>query len=127
MATRTPAPATTNAATVEMLNVDTAAAARAAGIEQRFGITQACVDSSGLLAHGPRETQQFVGSLAFDAQAHQKRGNLRRGGLAAQNDEHGVARFGGRQIFAGGDFVQEGQKHGKALDSRYHEHKELIR
>ena len=100
------------------------AAASAASIEQRFGITQACVDSSGLLTHGPRETEQFVRGLAFHVQAHQKRGNLRRGGRTAQNDEHGVASFDGRQIFAGGDFVQEGQKHGKALDSSYHEHKD---
>ncbi len=46
-----------------------AVAARAAGIEQRFGI-QANVDSRGLFAHGSRESEQFFGSLALAAQAH---------------------------------------------------------
>ena len=87
------------------------AAARAAGIEQRLRV-YARVDSNGLLAHGPRETQQFLGSLALHAQAHQERRYLRRGGRAAQNGEHGFVSFGGRQILAGGDLVQERQQHG---------------
>ena len=111
LATRAPAPATTNAAMVEMLNVEPRAAARSAGIEQRLGV-HARVDSNGLFAHGSREAQQFGGGLALHSQAHQERGYLRRSGRAVQNGEHGVVGFGGRQIFARGNFVKKRQKHG---------------
>ena len=50
LATRTPAPATTNAATVEILKVPRAIAARAAGVEKRLA-GQAEIDAYGRLAH----------------------------------------------------------------------------
>ena len=89
-----------------------AVAARAGGIEQRMG-TDTNVYGRGFFAHGSREPQQFLGGLAFAAQAHQELRDFWRGGLAVQNDQHGVVRLSGRQVFPRGNFVEESQEHGR--------------
>ena len=82
-----------------------------------------------MMAHGPRETDQLPGRLAFHSQSHQECGYLSGGSRAAQDGEHRFVGFGGRQILAGGDLMQEGQEHqsGSTVSlsreiSRYHDH-----
>ena len=76
LATRTPAPATTNATTVEMLKVRKPVAAGAAGIQQRLA-AEPGIHRLGHLPQRTREAHQFVDGLAFHAQRHQKSGDLR--------------------------------------------------
>ena len=110
LATRAPAPATTNAATVEILNVEPAPPPVPQVSSSGSGSTQASIRRvfSRMARAKPSSSS---GCLAFHPQAHQERGYLRRGGRAVQDDEHRFVSFGGRQILAGGDLVEERQKH----------------
>ena len=109
LATRTPAPATTKAATVEMLNVLPPVAPRAAGIEQGLACKTG-VDGDGHPPHGARETDQFVDGFALHFEGDQEGGDLRMAGLAAQNNLHGGFRVGGRQALFGDQAIQVRQK-----------------
>ena len=77
LATRTPAPATTNAAMVEMLKVSGPSppvpqAYRGAGSPSGSPVSKGCAKAP----HGAREPREFCGGLALHAQGRQKRRNL---------------------------------------------------
>ena len=99
-ATCTPAPATTNAAMVEMLNV-LQPSPPVPQVSSSVCPVQAGVDRRGHVPHGAREAHQFVHRLALHLERDQEGGDLRVAGLAAQDDLHGGFGIGGGQIFFG--------------------------
>ena len=79
LATGTPAPATTMAATVEMLNVPL----RSPPVPQVSTTGAGACDGVRELEGGAREPLELVGGLALRAQRHQEPADLRRGRVAA--------------------------------------------
>ena len=80
--------------------------ARAAGIEQH-----ACdAQRRGGPPHGPRKAHELVDALAFHAQRHEERSNLRLGCFAGKDHLHGRLRIDGREVAALGHLVQEGNE-----------------
>ena len=110
LATLTPAPATTNAATVEI--VERAGRRHRPFRTYRAPARQLCPSSpSQTSARAARaKPTKFVRSLAFHAQSDQEAGNLRRGGGAAQNQLHHHLRLGGAQILAVHHLVKVGDE-----------------
>ena len=83
--------------------------ARAARIQQRRG-PELVVDGRRHLAHGARETDQFVHRLALHPQGHQESRDLGVRGLAGENGLHGRLRIRRRQVLTFGDALEVGQK-----------------
>ncbi len=99
MATRTPAPAATNAAAVEILNVPGSVASGAAGVHQQvIGARSVRKNLRGVAAHGAGEADEFFDRLAFGAQRGEQRDNRVFLGAAGENFLHRGFGFLPREI-----------------------------
>ena len=105
LATCTPAPATTKAATVEMLNVPAPSPpvpqVSTSGLPRKAGVHR-----GGHPPHGAGEPDQFLRGFALHAQRHQKAGDARGAHLAVEDGQHGGLGFGGVRSSAAGDLFQ---------------------
>ena len=108
LATRTPAPATTKAAVVEMLKVQEASPpVPQVSINGLAAAGKFAEDNGrGVPAHGGGEAHQLVHHFALDAQRRQKRSNLHLTRPAGKDLLHCGFRFDAREVFAGNDFLE---------------------
>ena len=86
-----------------------AVAAGAAGVEHRF-THHRVIHRHGHLAHGARETDEFLHGLALHPHGHQKCRQLRLAGCAVEDHQHGGARLFRRETPSFGDRFEVRQK-----------------
>ena len=83
-----------------------AVAAGAAGVDEEL-VFELGVDAEDFGTHGAGEAVDLVGGLAFHFEGGEEGGQLGGGGLAFEDDGHGLFGIGGGEVFAGHHAMEE--------------------